>query len=378
MKTIVILSTEPWGKMLLSKMHYAIELAKLEQKVYFVNPPVNENFSTLIQKGNMVSGVQLLYMKPLKHALFLRHKVFPLYKLIMRRYANRIRMITGGKIDELWNFNPHSFPDVKAFEASKNILLLYDFYKGRHVEFAVKQADIVFSPSQLILDYYKRFNPASHFLQHGLGASFVKFSKESLQSLTNSKQGELKKVGYTGNLLRQAIHTNLLQQIISAHPGIEFHIWGPYTKVGNNVTDINENLHTDLKQFISFLQKTTHVFLHGVTEQEALAKAMQDMDVFLFVYSANADMNAASNSHKLLEYISTGKTVVSTYVSTYKGTALLEMCKDENELPALFNQVKDNISQYNSIDKQQARISYALNNSYAAQIDKIEKLLYKK
>jgi len=119
-------------------------------------------------------------------------------------------------------------------------------------------------------------------------------------------------------------------------------------------------------------------FLHGVTEQEALAKAMQDMDVFLFVYSANADMNAASNSHKLLEYISTGKTVVSTYVSTYKGTALLEMCKDENELPALFNQVKDNISQYNSIDKQQARISYALNNSYAAQIDKIEKLLYKK
>src|SRR5437868_11837462 len=38
-KVIYIISHEKWGKMLLSKHHYAIELAKLGNRVYFVNHP---------------------------------------------------------------------------------------------------------------------------------------------------------------------------------------------------------------------------------------------------------------------------------------------------------------------------------------------------
>lgn len=359
---------------MLSKMHYAAELAKMGNKVFFVNPP-RESISTLIKKGDMVSGVQLLHIKPLMLTLLLRHKLFPLYSLLMQRYANHIRKIAGGQIDELWNFNPHSFPAMKGFAAKKNILLIYDFYKGRHVESAAKEADLVVTPSQLIADYYKPFNKAVYFIQHGLGAAFAEQARRRLLQIPVNDNNKTIKVGYTGNLLRQAINTGVLQKIIIAHPQIEFHFWGPSSIVRNNVTDVNESISTALLQFIGFLEKEQNVFLHGVTAQDDMAKAMQDMDAFLFVYAATTDMNGASNSHKLLEYISTGKVVVSSMVSTYKGTGLLQMCDDDNGLPALFDEVINNLASYNTIEKQQDRIAYSLQNTYNSQVKKIHQLL---
>lgn len=361
--------------MMLSKMHYAIELSRMGNKVYFINPP-REDISTLVKKAETISDVQLLYMKPMKNALFLRHKILPLYNLLMHRYAKKIRELTGGNIDELWNFNPNSFSDVTSFGAKKNILLIYDFYKGKHVAHAVKAADIVLAPSSLIIDYYKPFNKAAYFLQHGLSAAFVEESNKRLLSLSTVNKNKTLKVGYTGNLLRQAMNTLVLEKIIASHPEIEFHIWGPYSHSDNNVSDANENISKQMQQFISFLKNSSNVFLHGVTAQDELAKAMQEMDAFLFVYSATTDMNAASNSHKLLEYISTGKVVISSFVSTYKNTGLLEMCADENSFPSFFSDIVNNIELHNSIAKQRERITYAIENSYTSQIAKIQQLLY--
>ena len=42
-KTILILSPQSWGKMFVSKHHYAIGLAKKGAVVYFLNPPDQEN-----------------------------------------------------------------------------------------------------------------------------------------------------------------------------------------------------------------------------------------------------------------------------------------------------------------------------------------------
>src|SRR6186713_730734 len=38
-RTILIVSPQSWGKMYVSKHHYAIELANYGNKVYFLNPP---------------------------------------------------------------------------------------------------------------------------------------------------------------------------------------------------------------------------------------------------------------------------------------------------------------------------------------------------
>jgi len=41
-KTIFILSPQPWGKMHISKHHYAIELAKKGNLIYYFNPPAKK------------------------------------------------------------------------------------------------------------------------------------------------------------------------------------------------------------------------------------------------------------------------------------------------------------------------------------------------
>jgi hypothetical protein len=50
--------------------------------------------------------------------------------------------------------------------------------------------------------------------------------------------------------------------------------------------------------------------------------------------------------------------------------------RDNNrELPGLFRKVIDDLAHYNNPSLQEQRIAFAADNTYAAQIDRIEKLL---
>jgi len=55
-KLILILTPQSWGNMLLAKHHYAIELAKSGNRVYFLNPPDNNHWSLKSRKNRI--GVQ--------------------------------------------------------------------------------------------------------------------------------------------------------------------------------------------------------------------------------------------------------------------------------------------------------------------------------
>ncbi len=44
---------------------------------------------------------------------------------------------------------------------------------------------------------------------------------------------------------------------------------------------------------------------------------MKDLDGFFWCYDNDRDPNKGSNSHKIMEYLSTGKVVLSTLISTY-------------------------------------------------------------
>jgi hypothetical protein len=379
-KNIVILSTEPWGKMLLSKMHYAIELAEKGHRVFFVNPPA-EGDGPLVSQGETLQDGKLtiIHTRMIKGALFFRHKFFPAYKLLTRRYVNGIRSIVGEAIDEVWSFNPHVYVDLRAFKAKKSILLIYDFYKGDHIFKAAESADGIITISSLILDYYRQASPAKLLLQHGLGKHFEARSLDKMKRKEFNPQlnGGIK-VGYVGNLLRVGMNTEIARQIIVKHPEVEFHFWGPSSLKDNNVNGTGAGVPEELVTFIKFLESKKNVVLHGVAGQEALSKGLSEMDVFLFLYSPRTEMNSASNAHKLLEYLSTGKVTVSTHVSNYAGTDLLVMCEKEEEesLPLLFDQVVGNLPLYNAEEQQRKRIDFALDNTYSRQIDRIRQFIH--
>src|ERR1700677_342777 len=134
-RTIVILSTEPWGKMLLSKMHFAQELVGRGNRVFFVNPPRPLQGRRLAAMGEeMENGrLTLIHTNTVRGSLFLRHKLFFLYHRLNGRYIRAIRKLVAGKIDEVWSFNPNQYVDLSPFYAERSILLLYDFYRGDHI-----------------------------------------------------------------------------------------------------------------------------------------------------------------------------------------------------------------------------------------------------
>lgn len=368
--------------MLISKMHYAIELVRKGYKVYFINPPVpaaGKGLATVSEEregGNLV----IIDLNTVAGSLFFRHKLPFVFRAINRRYIRAIGKIAGREIDQVWSFNPNLFVDLRLFRARRSILLLYDFYRGRHVMKAAASADAIISVSQLILDHYEGAAPPKLLVQHGLGQHFAGYAQERIQkgepdasrtATLNPTPGV--KVGYVGNLLRAGMNMVAAIRIISENPGVEFHFWGPYTRVDNNVTSADASIQSDLAEFIEFLQRQANVVLHGVADQPTLARGLFEMDMFLFLYSPRKDINGASNAHKLVEYLSTGKVVVSTYVSNYSGTSLLEMCdkEDEENLPGIFKKVVDSLPLYNSAGKQRQRIDFALDNTYVRQVDRI-------
>jgi hypothetical protein len=379
-RTIVILSTEPWGKMLLSKMHFALELVRKGNRVYFVNPPRQLSGRKLAMVGEVLEAGRLtiIYTNIFRSSLFLRHKLFFLYRLLNRRYIHAIKALVGSEIDEIWSFNPNQYVDLRPFEAGKSIVLLYDLYQGSHIFKALDKADALISVSKVILDYYKDTPPPKLLLQHGLGSQFEYRSRQRLLAGEfDVAPGVRIRVGYTGNLLREGMNTDVASKIIVRHPEIEFHFWGPHSAKDNNVSDAGYSTPPELLAFVDFLKGQRNVFLHGVVTQQELAEKLFEMDAFLFIYSPKREVNAASNAHKLLEYISTGKVVIATHVSNYAGTDLLVMCESgvEDTLPGVFDVTIRDLAIYNARERQIKRIEFGLDNTYSRQVERVEQFI---
>jgi glycosyltransferase involved in cell wall biosynthesis len=379
-RTIIILSTEPWGKMLLSKMHFALELVKKGNKVYFVNPPRHLPGRALAVMGETLEDgmLTIIRTRTVRASLFLRHKLPFLYRRLNARYIRAIQTITGSRIAEVWSFNPNQYIDLRPFGADKCVLMLYDFYRGAHIVEATKTADALISVSQVILDHYKDTAPPKLFIHHGLGHHFADRSGRRLQNNEFARAaGNPIKVGYTGNLLRAGMNTAIAREIIEKHPEIEFHFWGPHSMTDNNVNSEGHTTPQELLEFVEFLNGQRNVFLHGVVSQQELAERLFEMDAFLFIYSPRTEMNGASNSHKLLEYMSTGKVIIATHVSSYAGTDLLEMSDpmEEQRLPDIFDAVIRDLAGYNSAERQIGRIRFALDNTYARQVERVQQFI---
>lgn len=373
MKTVVILSSEPWGKMMLSKMHFAHELSEQGYKVFFVDPPRKQNGKNVCDAIPLTGEKSLTVINVKENPLRVvaREKFNPLYKQLEKHFVSKILEITG-PIDTLWNFNPHFITDSRLFQARKNLLFLYDRYSGKNIARAADQADAIISVAQNILDTVTDIGKPKLLINHGLASDFETIAKEPTL-LINS--GTRIKIGYVGNLLRSAIDHTAFKSIIQEHPEIEFHIWGPSGMDENNVS--GSEIPMRVKKFTDFLAGSQNVKLHGVKVPYELAREIQNVDGFLFLYDRQKDMNHASNSHKLIEYLSTGKPVFSLFVSSYKNSNLLVMQNesDSTDFPTFFSREVKKISQHSTPEIYSKRINFALGNTYKNQILRIQQFI---
>ena len=359
---IFILSPESWGISFVSKHHYAVELAKLGNQVFFINPP-NQNAKNAIQDIPEYPGLKVVDYQSRFRGLnrlpaFLRN-------LLNNLEAKRILKLCGLKPDIFWSFDPFRFQNFKGFGAKLNIYHPVDPHQTKLERICAANSDIIFTVSHKILDTLKGYGRLSFQVNHGLAPHFLEHPDSIATKLDNSSVH----VGYVGNLNYALLDIEILETIIKSNPEVQFHFIGPYKK--NNLSNAEGHL-----SFWEKMLKEKNVKLYGPVPSSELPALINQFDLFLMCYKTNINPLTVSNSHKILEYLSTGKIVISHFVDEYKDKSdLIKMATNNTDLPVLFSKTLTELETLNSSRLQKIRQDFAKANTYPKQLERIENIL---
>jgi glycosyltransferase involved in cell wall biosynthesis len=359
-KTIVIFSPQPWNYLQISKHHYARTLAK-SNTVYYVSPPSLKTFTSQLSVDGR-DGVQVVnYTVPLPG----RTKFYlpALYRFFNEKFLSKLMKQKIGETFLIIDFGCYQHFDTLDFAKAKHKL----FFPVDDTELLTGQrrgADVGITVSRNI---QRKFEDGwCHYINHGLADEFAKVAAEEFaREKSWAPSGKLK-VGYTGNVFLRFVDTGPLIRIISENPTIEFHFFGSMEY------DANEPWH---REWHRVLTTSSNVTTHGLLTTNELVSRYRDMDAFLVCYKADHKNYHGENSHKVMEYLSTGKVVISTKVSAFAEMGLVQMCDENSELPALFSRAITDLNELNALPKMNLRRSFALENTYEKNIEKITALI---
>ena len=369
-KTILIISPQPWGKAFLSKHHYASELSEQGHCVYFLCPP-----QTLKGQKFQLSEIRenlIIVEHQLNFPYMLKFHARWLFDLCVKRHVKQLLSYIGRKFDIVWCFDPNIYTDLSCFEAQIKIYHPVDPIDYPEQVKVAYTADFIFSVSEKILSSFNKVPKPKYFINHGLGKPFEALGEKLLIENQPEEKKEAVRLGYIGNLLRPIIGRDSFRKLIKEIPQAEFHFWGYYELKESNLSGEADQ---ETKEFIEFLKGSQNVRLHGSRTPEELANEIVEMDAFLLYYMPMKGLSDLSNSHKILEYLSTGKTILSCQISTYKNLAnLIEMQREEEDYVDFVSQNLSRVTYLNATYREK-RIRYALMNTYQKQVEKIFSIL---
>ena len=369
-KTILIVSPQAWGNMFISKHHYALELARQGNAVYFLNPPGEGNSDSRkveIHPSGILPGLFFI-----THSLWfpyrLKFHALPLFHFLMSFQVKRITKKIGRPIDIVWSFDLGNLYPFRLFTGIPlKIFHPVDEPLNPAAINSGAGADIAFSVTTEILEKYRGL--PGYFVNHGVSENF-------LSDDAGTNDGTSVRIGFSGNLLRNDLDREIFLRIIRENPDIYFECWGSYKDNQSNIGGASD---ADTRQFITELLQQPNVILHGPVPTDRLAKEIRNMDGFLICYDIKKDQSGGTNYHKIMEYISTGKVIISNNVTTYAALPELVRMVDSREhnrdLPVLFRNIMSRLDHFNSPESIRKRISFAKDNSYRRQIERIEGIL---
>jgi hypothetical protein len=373
-KTILLISPQSWGRMFISKHHYAIELARQGNLVYFLNPPDEKKNKRARRISIEPSGVHdslfLIYHR-LSFPYDLKFHFISLFHKLMKPHLKKILRHIGRPVDIIWSFDLGNLYPFDLFpKSARKIFHPVDEPVNQPAIQSAKGAEIIFSVTPEILDKYKQFGLPVYCINHGLSSEFI-LANSGFRQPENSIH-----VGISGNFLRPDIDRKIMLEIINENPAIVFECWGPFQPKQSNIGGVEDE---PLINFIENLRQLPNVILHGTVPAGALAREFQRMDAFLICYDVLRDQSKGTNYHKVIEYISTGKVIISNNITTYQGMKELVVMANEREnnkeLPGLFREVVNHLHDYNNQALFDYRKSFAMNNTYMKQVERIANLL---
>ena len=375
-KAILILSPQSWGGMLISKHHYAIELARKGNTVYYLNPPDNNRWSLAgrtdrikIQSSPLDKNLFLIYQK-LYFPYRLKFHARPVYNLLIRKQISDIIKTIGRPLDLIWSFDLGNLFPLRLFKGPAfKVFHPVDEPGDKFALQSGESANLLLSVTDEIIGKYASYGIPSFFINHGLADEF-------LNGQDNEKSSGQVKAGLSGNFLRPDLDRKILLEIVEGNPDVEFNFYGIYSAAQSN---IGADEDAAGRVFIRSLQGFKNVKFHGVLKTAELSHALNGMDLLLICYDMELDQSKGTNYHKVMEYLSTGKVIVSNNITTYnKYPDLVRMVgeRDNNRnLPALFKETVSQLDKYNSVARSNERKAFARDNSYKKQLDRIGQIM---
>jgi len=369
-KTVFIISPERWGAMKVSKHHYALQLAAMNCNVFFIQPPDLNVSGITVSSCNESQNIRLLSYKPIfRGRRFLPHFIF---SFLLKWQVKNILKKTITKPDVIFCFQGYLFENLQWFGAGITIFFAADQFYYRHLPPEVVSADLLLSVSNTITEKLKSSGKNVYELGHGLQPIFVRNAEELLK--TNNEEEPPKNiiVGYTGNLRMQALDRQTMRDVINANLEVTFIFWGSYKLNDLNLGGVHDD---ESDTFIRFLEEKENVQLRGVVDSSNLLQEIKICNMFWICWKIGINsLWDGSNSHKILEYMATGKPVVAHCVSSYKNTDLLYMLqhKENTGYEQLFANTLQVVRHGEPQYLIRQRLYAAAQNSYSSKLKTIE------
>ncbi len=328
------------------------------------------NSEKILVKQSEVHQNLFLINHSLSFPYNLKFHFISLFHLLMQLHVKKILKKINHGIDIIWSFDlgnlyPFSFFPKKSFKIFHPV----DEPLNKTAIDSAKGAQIIFSVTREIIDKYAFYTVPKHFVNHGVDTKFL------IQDFVIKNDKKIR-VGFGGNLWRTDIDRKVLLKIIHENPDVLFECWGSYQ---TNTTNMSGAMVAAASAFVDQLKKNRNVLLHGPVSTAILARELQRMDAFLICYDVQKDQSKGTNYHKLMEFMSTGKIIISNNITAYKDyPELVEMVAEREHnkmLPALFKKIINGLADYNSQSAQQKRKNFALDNTYEKQLMRIEQLI---
>jgi hypothetical protein len=356
-----VISPQPWAGFPVSKHHYAIALAMRGWRVIFVDPPAELDQAGAIETtATDVPGITSLRYQTFFPYRF-KFRTRWLFDALMRRQARRL-VAAAGRPDVVWDFdNAYQFRDLRPFGAKTALFHLVDDMGTPGM--GTKHADHLFYLHPSFCTRAGGVLRDDHEIGHGLGAIHAQAART--QGFGQG-QPDAPHVGFVGNLAAPWIDWEAIDAMLSRHPQARFTFWGPKPKP--------DACNTALSRILA----QPNAAFPGLTPPAQIASEAPGVDVWLVPFVAEKLLGGPLNSHKILEYLSTGKAVVMSWLEAYDGNPLVHMLPGRDQsganLADLLDSVLTDLGTANAPQAMGARRAFALERSYDRHLEQIEQV----
>lgn len=355
MSAVLVISPEPWSAPFVSKHHYAIELARQGRDVLFLGPP--EGSAPMSVESVTVQGVALRVVRGGRVARGLRRYPSWLRRALEARWLRRLERLVGTAIDVVWLFENSRFFDMRFAGRRVRIYQQVDLDQDYHPRAAARTADLVVTVSAPITNLLTPWSPRILQVNHGCRPGDGDFTGPSGRLRGRGGDGEAVHALLAGNLDSFYLDVELLLDVIRDHPAVRFHLVGP--------------CRSDSPLRVG-AEAVPNVTLWGLLPAAHLPPLYRDADVLLVIHRAGQYGRQRANSHKIMEYLASGRVIVATRTSDYDDAPhLVRQADDPASYRALFTETVAHLDRWNAPEQVRVRQAFAQDNTYARQIERI-------